>query len=453
MIVPRSRLIAWTALITVPLAIVAAADPDLLAVAVGGVVLFLLLAALDAGLAHRSLDGLTLELPQVTRMAKNRPGQLEIRVRNEPRKGRAIRVGLPFPPDVSSPHDDMTVLLPEADLLSQFQWPCTPRKRGLFQFNRAYLEAVSPLGFWAARLSKPTRSELRVYPNLREDRKQLAALFLHRGSLGLHAQRQVGKGREFEKLRDYISGDSFDDVHWKATAKRGRPVTKVFQIERTQEIYVIIDTSRLSARPVATSELSRATSPSELQTSTLERFITSALVLGLAAEQQGDLFGLLTFSDKVQNFVRAKNGRQHYGLCRDVLYTIEPRMVTPDFHELATFIRLRLQRRALLVLLTSLDDPILAENFISSLVLVARQHLLLINMMNPGIAKPLFTNPNAASLDDIYQHLGGHLLWHDLRELGKTLQRRGAQFSLLEDERISAQLVSQYLAVKQRQLL
>jgi uncharacterized protein (DUF58 family) len=121
MIVPRSRLIAWTALITVPLAIVAAADPDLLAVAVGGVVLFLLLAALDAGLAHRSLDGLTLELPQVTRMAKNRPGQLEIRVRNEPRKSRAIRVGLPFPPDVSSPHDDMTVLLPEADLLSQFQ--------------------------------------------------------------------------------------------------------------------------------------------------------------------------------------------------------------------------------------------------------------------------------------------------------------------------------------------
>ena len=43
-------------------------------------------------------------------------------------------------------------------------------------------------------------------------------------------------------------GDSLGDVHWKATAKRGHPVTKEFQIERTQEVYCIIDASRLSAR-------------------------------------------------------------------------------------------------------------------------------------------------------------------------------------------------------------
>src|SRR5207247_10489432 len=87
------------------------------------------------------------------------------------------------------------------------------------------------------------------YPNLFTERKSLAALFLHRGSFGLHAQRQVGKGREFEQLREYIPGDGFDEVHWKATAKRGRPITKIFQVERTQEVYVVIDASRLSARP------------------------------------------------------------------------------------------------------------------------------------------------------------------------------------------------------------
>ena len=95
----------------------------------------------------------------------------------------------------------------------------------------------------------PAQSEIRVYPNLFTERRNLAALFLHRGAFGLHAQRQVGKGREFEKLREYMPGDSFDEIHWKATAKRGRPITKVFQIERTQEVYVVIDASRLSARP------------------------------------------------------------------------------------------------------------------------------------------------------------------------------------------------------------
>jgi thermostable 8-oxoguanine DNA glycosylase len=65
----------------------------------------------------------------------------------------------------------------------------------------------------------------------------------------------------------------------------------------------------------------------------------------------------------------------------------------------------------------------------------------------------VFSNPNAASVDDLYQHLGGHLLWQKLRELEKVLQRRGVRFSLLKNERLSAQLVSQYLNVKQRQLI
>ena len=73
-----------------------------------------------------------------------------------------------------------------------------------------------------------------------------------RGFMGVYVDvtqttASIGKGREFEKLREYIPGDSYDEIHWKATAKRGRPVTKVFQIERTQEVYVVIDASRLSA--------------------------------------------------------------------------------------------------------------------------------------------------------------------------------------------------------------
>src|SRR6185312_13308872 len=197
----------------------------------------------------------------------------------------------------------------------------------------------------------PAQSEIRVYPNLLGERKNLAALFLNRGAFGLHAQRQVGKGRDFEKLREYVPGDGYDEIHWKATARRGKPITKVFQIEKTQEVYVIVDASRLSARkPDENAETN----------SVLERFVTAALVLGLAAEQQGDLFGLLTFTDKVETFVRAKNGDAHYNTCRDALYTLEPKIVTPDFDELCTFLRLRLRRRALLVFLTALDDPAVA---------------------------------------------------------------------------------------------
>ncbi len=202
--------------------------------------------------------------------------------------------------------------------------------------------------------------------------------------------------------------------------------------------------SRLSARPAG---------EGEGEVSALERFVTAALVLGLAAEQQGDLFGLLTFADKVEKFVRAKNGQAHYNACRDALYTLQPKIVTPDFDELSTFIRLRLRRRALLIFLTALDDPAVAESFVRSIGLIRRQHLILVNMLQPPGVKPLFSNPAVEDLDDVYEELGGHLRWQKLRELQKILQRLGVQFSLLKNERLSAELVSQYLSVKQRQLL
>jgi uncharacterized protein (DUF58 family) len=175
--------------------------------------------------------------------------------------------------------------------------------------------------------------------------------------------------------------------------------------------------------------------------------------MGLAAEQQGDLFGLLTFTDRIESFVRAKNGKAHYSACRDALYLLQPKIVSPDFEELFTFLRLRLRRRALLVILTALDDPVLADGFVRNLELIRNQHLVLVNMLQPPGATPVFTQPDASSLDDLYQRLGGHLQWHKLRELEKVLKRRGVQFSQLGNERLCADLVSQYLNVKRRQLL
>jgi uncharacterized protein (DUF58 family) len=135
------------------------------------------------------------------------------------------------------------------------------------------------------------------------------------------------------------------------------------------------------------------------------------------------------------------------------LYTLQPGLVTPDYDEVCSFIRLRLRRRALLVFLTSLDDPLLASAFASSLDLICRQHLILVNMIQPPGVTPMFSAAEAASTDDLYRHLGGHLLWQKLRELEKTLRRRGVQFSPLANEQLSARLVTQYLNVKQRQIL
>ena len=458
MIVPRNRLLVWVAVIVLPFAVLLAVETHaaLVALAIMGC-LFVVVAA-DAFLAFRSLAGVEAELPPVVRMSRDRTAKVEVRIRNGGQSARTIRVGLAMPVEIESDVEDVTVALPDRCEYSRLSWSCVPRHRGKFLLDTVHLEGVSPMGFWAGRKRVRAHCEMRAYPNLLTERNSLAALFLNRSAFGIHAQRQVGKGRDFEKLREYVPGDGFDEVHWKATARRGRPITKVFQIERTQEVYVIVDASRLSARKVVQRTNGFGASHSgnasiSAPTVALERFITAALVLGLAAEQQGDHFGLLTFSDRIGTFLRASSGKAHYSACRDALYTLQPKIVSPDYDEICAFIRTRLRHRALLIFLTALDDPALSESFVRNMDLIRNQHLVLVNMLHPSGAVPVFANPEVTAMDDLYQHLGGHLQWQQLQELDKVLRRRGVNFSMLENERLCADVVSQYLGVKRRQLL
>ena len=453
MIIPRTRLLVWFAIIVVPFATLAGVVPATTAVALAIIALFTLVVIADAFLTVGALRDMTIELSQLVRATQDRPFNLAVRWHNPSQRARTLRLALAFPPELRPGVDECTVTLPADSEWSVFDWNCSAGQRGQFQITSARLEASSPLGFWAHWKTIAVACEVRIYPSLARERKHLAALFLNRGAFGIHAQRQVGRGRDFEKLREYIPGDSFEDVHWKATAKRGHPVTKVYQIERTQEIYVILDASRLSARKVESSGLRVEYQAGAPPSTTLERFITASLVLGLAAEKQGDHFGLLTFSDKIETFLRARNGQAHYHACRDALYTLQAREVAPDFDELSTFIRLRLRRRALLLFLTSLDDPVAAESFVRNVGLICRQHLILVNVLQPPGVRPVFSHDRVASAQDLYGELAGHLRWHQLREVEKVLQRRGVRLSLLSSERLAADLVAQYLNVKQRQVL
>ncbi len=442
MIVPRSRLLWFTALAIVPAAAVAGAAPQGRMAA--AIVLFALIAiaAVDAALAPRSLRGIGAALPDLVRLTRRRKGSIGIRLTHDGVKARLLRVGVAFPQEIESPDDDTWTTLPAGAPACRIECACTASKRGSYKVDKLYLEAGSPLGFWCARAIVTARCEIRVYPDLLREGKRLAAQMMVRGGVGVHRQRQIGRGREFEKLREYLPGDDYGEIHWKATARRGHPVTKVFQIERTQEVYVVIDASRLTARPIG-----------EAGDTILERFVAASLLFGLAAEREGDRFGLAAFSDRVHGFVRAQAGKAHYSACQEALYALHPRLVAPDYEELCAFLRTRLRRRALLIFLTELDDPVLAESFERAIGVLRRQHLVIAAMLAPAEARPLFSGPEPESIDQVYERLGGHFIWHGLREVEMALRRQGVRLSMLDPGNLAAQLTSLYLNVKQRQLL
>ncbi len=439
MIAPRARLLVAFALVGWPALTIATLVPGVAPFCFFITGILAIGTILDAVFSGDRLREISVQAPEVARFAKGRPGEIELKISNAADRVTRLRLAPALPPEMTTETDELQLEVPSQAAVAT-KLTCTPTKRGSFALAQIAVETSSRLGLWSVRRWLPLACELRVYPDLLADRQNLAAIFLRRENPGVRAMRRVGKGRDFEQLRDYIAGDSAEDIHWKATAKRGVPITKVFQVERTQEVYVVLDASRLSARPAGGVPM-------------LEHFINSALVLCLGAGQQGDLFGLTTFTDRVQSFVRAKNGKAHYNLCRDTLYRLEAARVTPDFDSLFTFLRLRLRRRALLVFLTAIDDPVLAESFVERIDLLARQHLVVVNMVRPPAAQPLFDGTKVETVGQVYHRLGGHLVWHDLRELGNRLHQRGVRFSLADHSGLTADVIAQYLQIKQRQLI
>jgi uncharacterized protein (DUF58 family) len=414
-----------------------------------------LVTALDAAVSRRRLRGLIVQVPDIVRLTVEQGARIQMLIRKPQALAAGLRVALALPRTIASEHKDLRIRLDAGPDRIALTWPCRALRRGRFGLTRCHLETGSRLGLWAVRQTLTLNSEIRAYPNLVAGQQHLRGLFQRR-QWGLRTQRRVGKGREFEQLREYMPGDSFEDIDWKATARRRHPITKVYQVEQAQEIYVLLDASRLSTRSAAfVMERRHQSRPEEkaAETTIFERYITAALIMAVVADRLSDHYGLLVFGDKPEGFIKAGRGRAHYNACRDALYSRMPRAVSPDFDELFSFVGTHLRKRALLVILTSLDDPMLSESFIHAMQAACRQHIVMVNMFRPPGAYPLFTSPQIRQVQGIHQHLVGHMLWSAINDTRRLLKQHGAALHLLDKNQLCSQLVSQYMEVKQRQVL
>jgi uncharacterized protein (DUF58 family) len=441
-LLPTGRLL-WLVFGAAALAAVAGPLPELVQAW-----LFILLAVvlvalgdLAACLSSRRLPAVTAQ--PVTRFTKGRKGTIRLNFENPGKAGRRLRFALGLPAGFESTEREVWVDLPDGAAHATIGWECVPIRRGRFKgMMIACLETASGLGLWFLRARETLDSELRVYVNLPSAGRQMIAMSAR--SNGLRARRTMGRGREFEKLRDYLPGDGFDEIHWKATAKRGHPVTKVFQVERTQELYVILDNSRLSGRTIVEEGMTQTV---------LEGYLAAALVLMLVAQRQGDRFGLVAHDDKVRLFLRAAQSAAHYAACREAAVTLETTDRTPDMAEVVRHLCTHLRRRSLLFFLTDLSDPVLAEDFIRNVRVLSRRHLVIVCQMRPPDVGPLFERGEVSSEREIYSRLAGHIRWEELRGVGRRLRPLGVTAGLLEQETMATDLVDQYMRVKQRQAL
>lgn len=407
------------------------------------------LALIDYAISYEIGKDLRVKPMAEIRLRRDEPRSMKLAFCHKGNKPRELEAGLALPLSIQAGHETFALTVPPGTPEFSVPFTLTARRRGLFQVDTVHCACLSYFGLWEIRRVLDCPLTIRVLANLKTVQSAFANLFLNRGDHGAHAQRQLGRGREFEQLRDYLPGDSSEDIHWKATAKRGEPVTKLYRVERTQEVYVVLDASRLSQM-----ELPNATNQAEAwPDSIFERYVTAASVLALAAGRQGDHFGLASFSDHLELFIRAKNGRAHQQYCQEALARRHPRAVTPDFGDVISSLRLQLHHRALVIFLTDLSDPVAAETFSAKISILARQHHVIAVMIIPASMRPLFQGDSLSTDDEVYARLAGHLQWQGLRQTQLTLKRHGVALATATEENLAATVVNRYIHAKQRQLV
>ena len=133
-------------------------------------------------------------------------------------------------------------------------WPWTPQvallRRGLWPVPRVGMERRSRFGIWRLRQWFDSTAHLRIDADLRPGRRGILRSTVYRALVAARQAPWIGQGREFERLREYQAGDNYAELAWKSTARRGVPVTRLFQWEQKQEVYFVVDQSRASASPI-----------------------------------------------------------------------------------------------------------------------------------------------------------------------------------------------------------
>ena len=233
-----------------------------------------------------------------------------------------------------------------------------PRVRGDVKLGHLFARYRTWFGFAERWTAAPIAQTVRVLPDLEQARQQ--ALYLIRSKqveMEKRRKRQRGLGREFQSLRDYRQGDDIRDISWTATARRNSLITRVFEIERSQVVWIVLDAGRLLRAEVQQNDQQKdQPGETDLRLSKLDYAVNAALALAQVATQCGDKVGLLAYGRTIQQNLSAGRGAAHLRTIVDSLAQVHGEASEAD-HSAATRTLLNGQhRRSLVVWITDFAE-------------------------------------------------------------------------------------------------
>lgn len=312
--------------------------------------------------------------------------------------------------------------------------------RGVYSFGLIRVFVVTRLGLVSRRISCGMPQEIKVYPSyLQLRRYELLAMSNQLTESGLKRIRRVGHQTEFEQIKEYVKGDDYRTINWKASARRHALMVNVYQDERSQQVYSLIDKGRMMQQAFEGMTL-------------LDYAINASLVLSYVSIHRGDKAGLATFHKDFDSFVPASKQAGQMQVLLENLYKQQTTFGETDFSALCVHLGKHVAKRSLMVLYTNFSNRDGMDRQLPYLRQLARQHCLLVVFFE-DVELNAYLAQRPTDTEGYYRHVIAEKFTFEKRLIVSTLKQHGIYSLLTTPENLTVDVVNKYLEMKSRQLI
>lgn len=315
-----------------------------------------------------------------------------------------------------------------------------PLTRGEYVFNQTNIFIRTFLGFAERRKSILLSQTVPVYPSIIEMKAfELKALSRISNFHGIKKLRRLGQSYEFEQIKNYVMGDDYRSINWKATSRKAELMVNQFEEEKAQQIYSILDASRSMHMPFNGLSL-------------LDYSVNTSLVISNIALNKQDKTGLLTFSDKIDTVIRADKGKGHLRKILEGLYKQKERSLEANYELLYLAIRNSIRGRSLLFLYTNFESYFALERALPIIRRINKIHLLVVVFFENSEVLD-YSTTESGNVEEIYLHTIAQKYISEKRQIVSELRQYGIQAILTRPEDLSINTVNKYLELKSRGMI
>lgn len=321
-----------------------------------------------------------------------------------------------------------------------FNYIIHPVKRGEYDFGALNVFVSTLLNFVSRRFMFDQSKSVAVYPSYIQMKKyQLMAVSDRLVEVGIKKVRRIGHSMEFEQIKEYVKGDDYRTINWKATARKRQLMVNHYIDEKAQQIYSIIDMGRTMKMPFDKMSL-------------LDYAINTSLVISNIALLKQDKAGIITFNNQINSVLPAERNSIQMKKILDTLYKQETGYLESDYEKLAAVVKSKVKQRSLLLFFTNFETGNSVKRQLPYFKSLAKNHLvIMIFFFNTGLDELI--NKKAESIDEIYHKTIAEKFVYEKKVIQKELSAAGIQSILTTPDQLSINTINKYLELKARGMI